>query len=198
VILDAGSARWLLVLHTALGVAAVAASTHLCVWLVKYLRGAHGRRRAVQRFAMIALCLHGAAFVVGNLAYPTYKTRVRAEYLDSTDAVAADIDARLRASAERERRETGTASTSDAEIAREVAAAPADATRAARWFDSKEHWVAVGLALALAVVALTRAWNPERDGRGAAPFVVMAAFAACATLWFAATVGVLTATWRAI
>ena len=79
-ILDAEPARWLLVLHTALGVAAVAASTHLCVWLAKYLRGAHGRRRAVRNFAAIALALHASAFLVGNLAYPTYKTRVRAEY----------------------------------------------------------------------------------------------------------------------
>jgi hypothetical protein len=198
VILDAGSARWLLVLHTALGVAAVAASTHLCVWLVKYLRGAQGKRRAVQRFAVWAFALHAAAFVVGNLAYPTYKTRVRTEYLDSPAAVGADVELRLRAAAERERRETGTATTTDADISREIAAAPSGAARAARWFDSKEHWVAVGLALALAVLALTRAWDPERDGKGASPFVAMAAFGACATLWFAAIVGVLTATWRAI
>jgi len=95
-VLDAGPARWLLVLHTALGVAAVAASTHLCVWLSKYLRGQHGRRRAVRRFAAIALVLQALAFVAGNLAYPTYKTHVRAEYLDDADAVRADWSARER------------------------------------------------------------------------------------------------------
>lgn len=198
-ILDGGSARWVLLLHTGLGVAAVAASTHLCVWLRKYLRGASGRRRAVQRFALIALVLHAGAFLIGNLAYPTYRTRVRAEYLDSADAINADAEARARATATlRARALGGSASPSDAELARATAGTADRGATIARWFDSKEHWVAVGLALAIAVFALLRAWDPERDGRGAATFVWLGALGACATVWFAAIVGVLTATWRAI
>lgn len=199
-ILDAGPARWLLLLHTTLGVAAVAASTHLCVWLAKYLRGASGRRRAVQRFALYALALHAAAFLVGNLAYPTYKTRVRAEYLDSPDAITAVGESQVRAAAATRARALGQTPRplSDGEVARQTAGLTAGADRIARWFDSKEHWVALGLVLAIAVLAIVRAWDPERDGRGPAPFVVMAALGACGTLWYAAIVGVLTASWRAI
>jgi hypothetical protein len=199
VILDGGWARWVLLLHTALGVAAVAASTHLCVWLRTYLRGASGRRRAVQNFALIALLLHAGAFLIGNLAYPTYRTRVRAEYLDSADAINADAEARARVNATvRARALGGSANASDAELARATAGAADRGAKIARWFDSKEHWVAVGLALAIAVFALLRAWDPERDGRGAATFVWLGALGACATVWFAAVVGILTATWRAI
>jgi hypothetical protein len=200
VILDAGPARWLLVLHTALGVAAVAASTHLCVWLVRYLRGASGRRRAVKRFALYAVVLQAAAFLVGNLAYPTYKTHVRAEYLDSPDAIAAVAEAQIRSAAATRARALGQPPhrLTDGEVARQSAGLATAADHIARWFDSKEHWVAVGLALAIAVLALLRAWDPERDGRAPAPFVVMAAFGACGTLWYAAIIGVLTATWRAI
>ena len=57
-------ARLLLVLHTVLAVAAVATSTLLVVWLARVRRGAHGRLRAVRRFAVILAVLHGAAFDV--------------------------------------------------------------------------------------------------------------------------------------
>ena len=199
-ILDAEPARWLLVLHTALGVAAVGASTHLCLWLRKYLRGARNKRRAVRRFAVIALSLHASAFLVGNVAYPTYKTRVRAEYLDSPDALEADAIARVRQAAAMRARSLGrpAPTMTDAEAAREVTGVTAGAERIARWFDSKEHWVAVGLVLALAVAAMVRAWDPERDGDAPAPFLMLAALGACGTVWYAAVVGVLTASWRAI
>jgi len=200
VILGAAAARWMLVLHTGLAVAAVAASTHLCVWLRAYLRGASGRRRAVRRFALIAVALHAAAFLAGNVMYPTYKTRVRAEYLDSSDALTADYAARLRANATRRAASIGAPPPviDDRAIAREIAGIPADANQAARWFDSKEHWVALGLALAIAVFAILRVWDPERDGRLFAPIVRLAALGACGTLWYAAIIGVLTASWRAI
>ncbi|HTJ46080.1 MAG TPA: hypothetical protein VL463_28440 [Kofleriaceae bacterium] len=199
-ILDAGPARWLLLLHTALGVAAVAASTHLCVWLTKYLRGASGKRRAVQRFALYAVVLHGLAFLAGNVAYPTYKTHVRAEYLDSPDALTARARAEIESEASIRARATGDTprAVTDGDVARRTQGLAAGADRIARWFDAKEHWVALGLFLAIAVLALVRAWDPERDGRGPAPFVRLAAYGACATVWYAAIVGVLTASWRAI
>jgi len=199
-VLDAEPARWLLVVHTALGAAAVAASTHLCVWLARYLRGQYGRRRAVRRFAAIAFVLHGLAFLAGNLAYPTYKTHVRAEYLDDADAVRADYGDRVRQAARRRAQALGQEARipDDATVAHEINGVARRAEKAAKWFDTKEHWVALGLALSLACLIILRAWDPDRDGRAPAPFVALLALGACATLWYAAVVGVLTATWRAI
>ena len=199
-VLDAGPARWLLVVHTALGAAAVAASTHLCVWLAKYLRGQHGRRRAVHRFAAIAFVLQGLAFVAGNLAYPTYKTHVRAEYLDDADAIRADWAGRVRQHARRRAQAVGAPERvpGDPEVAHRISGVARGAEKAAKWFDTKEHWVALGLVLSLACLVLLRAWDPDRDGRAPAPFIGLLALGACATLWYAAVVGVLTATWRAI
>ena len=82
------AARWMLVLHTALGVAAVGAATHLVLWLRRYSRGAYGMRRAVRRFAVLSLGLHAAAFLAGNIMYPTYKVEVRVAYLENATAVA--------------------------------------------------------------------------------------------------------------
>ena len=49
------AARWVLLVHTALGVAAVGAATHLVLWLRRYVRGESGRRRAVVRFAWLPM-----------------------------------------------------------------------------------------------------------------------------------------------
>ena len=57
-------ARWLLVLHTICGVALVAASTHLVVWMRGYLRGEFGRHPAVVKFSYITLSLFAVAFVL--------------------------------------------------------------------------------------------------------------------------------------
>ncbi|MCE9571911.1 MAG: hypothetical protein K8W52_02025 [Deltaproteobacteria bacterium] len=199
-ILTATAARWLLVLHTAVAVAAVGASTHLCLWLWRYLGGASGKRRALRRFAVLAMVLHGAAFVIGALAYPTYKTRVRIEYFDDADAVAAMVAARAEAQTAIQSRLAGhpVAGPSAAALARETAAAIDGADRIARWFDTKEHWAALGLALAIACAALLLAWDRDRDGDGPALVVRLCALGACGSLWFAAIVGVLTASWRAI
>jgi len=56
-VLTESAARWVLVLHTIVGVAAVGAATHLVLWLRKYLRGQSGKRRAVVRFAWLVLAL---------------------------------------------------------------------------------------------------------------------------------------------
>src|SRR5262245_23022218 len=77
-VLTESAARWLLVLHTALGVAAVGAATHLVIWLRAIARGQLGRLRSARRFAWIVLALQLAAFAAGNVMYPTYKTAVRA------------------------------------------------------------------------------------------------------------------------
>jgi len=171
--LSLSAARWLLVLHTGLGVAAVAAGTHLVIWLRRYLRGAQSRR-VVVKFAAIFVALQVAAFVAGNAMYPSYKVEVRTAYLENSQAVAAD--------------HPGGATE---ELVRSAA-------QAARWFDVKEHWIALGLLASAAVLLILAFWDAERDGATFAPIVVGLATIACATVWLGAIIGVLTAAWRAV
>ena len=83
------SARFLLVIHAILGAALVGATTHVAWSLRRYSRGEFDRHHQVRRLAWIGFGLFLAAFVTGNLLYPTYKIRVRGEILDSGDAIAA-------------------------------------------------------------------------------------------------------------
>lgn len=191
--LTESAARWLLVLHTALGVAAVGAATHLVLWLRRYLRGDFARHRAVRRFAWLVLVLHAAAFVAGSLMYPTYKVEVRAAYLENPTAVASDYAARQREVehlAARERVQPPEASPSRELVQR--------AAKAARWFDVKEHWVSLGLFVSAALVLVLGLWDPRRDGGALVPVVLGLAGVAAGTLWLAAVIGVLTASWRAV
>jgi hypothetical protein len=194
-------ARWLLLLHTALAVGAVAASTHLVIWLWKVRRGQHGRLRAVRRFAVIAAALHLGAFVAGNLMYPTYKVRVKVGYLKYSDALLDDAEARERVAYELQRRfqDRDAEPPSDAEIARATEHVPRQANKIAQWFDAKEHWVAMGLPISLLLAFLLRAWKPERgEGGEVGGIVLLLAIGACASLLFGAIVGVVTASWRAV
>jgi hypothetical protein len=170
-------ARWLLVLHAILGAATVAASTHLVVWLRGYLKGKPQRRRAVRRFAWISLTLFALTFVAGNLGYPTYKVRVRTGYLENPPAVQAAMP--------------------DAEPAA-VEARYQATSRMARWFDVKEHWVALGLVLTFACLLILRRWEPTGEAAVIAPLVVAMAGTAAATAWLAALVGLITSSYRAI
>jgi hypothetical protein len=198
-VLTEAAARWVLLLHTALGVAAVGAATHLVLWLRKYLRGQAGKRRAVVRFAWIVLALQLSAFIAGNVMYPTYKVEVRAAYLENASAIAAD-----RAIRERELERV---------VAREGAApnqAPVTtdivrrAAGAARWFDIKEHWVSLGIFVSIALLVLLRHWKPDEDGvehGGSAairPIVMTLGVITAGTIWLGAIVGVITASWRAV
>jgi hypothetical protein len=192
-VLSESAARWLLVLHTALGVAAVAAATHLVIWMRGYLRGQLGRRRAVRRFAWISLALHAAAFLAGNLMYPTYRVEVRAAYLENAGAIAADRAAH--------QRELERLAAREGAPAPEVAPASEhvrDATRAARWFDVKEHWVALGLLASLGLVLLLAFWDPRTGAPAIAPAALGLAVVIAGTVWFGAIAGVLTSSWRAV
>lgn len=209
-VLSESAARWLLVLHTALGVAAVGAATHLVIWMRGYLRGpssssappspaappggAHGRRRrAVRRFAWISLALHAAAFLAGNLMYPTYRVEVRAAYLENAGAIAADRAAH--------QRELERLAAREGAPAPEVAPASEhvrDAARTARWFDVKEHWVALGLLASLGLVLLLAFWDPRTGARAIAPAALGLAIVIAGTVWLGAIVGVLTSSWRAV
>lgn len=191
-------ARLLLVLHTILATAAVAASTHLVVWLIRLLRGGPVSLRAVRRLALYAGALHLTAFLAGNLMYPTYKVHTKVAYLANPEAVLADGEARLRATLQLEHRfGDRDARLTDGAIARATAPLPNDAIRVARWFDAKEHWIAMGLPLSLGLAFLLRGWAPA-EGRAITPVIVSFAVGACFTLWFAAIVGLITASYRAV
>ena len=194
-------ARLLLLLHTALAVGAVAASTHLVLWLRKVRRGQHGKLAAARRFALYAALLHLGAFVAGNLMYPAYKVRVKVSYLQNPPAVLDDAEARAARALEAERRfhDPAAPAPSKGQLTRSHAGKPGAADRIGRWFDSKEHWVAMGLPLALALAFLLPAWRPE-PGEGAeiGGFVFLLALGACFTLWFGAIVGVLVTSFRAV
>jgi hypothetical protein len=192
-VLTESAARWLLVLHTAVGVAAVGAGTHLVIWLRRYVRGAAGLRRSVLRFAWLVLGLELSAFLIGNVMYPTYKVEVRAAYLENGAAVAADHAAR----------DHDLARLADREHARPIeapatAAIVRRAAQAARWFDVKEHWIALGMMCAAALVLILSLWQPSRDGPVLAPVALGLAVIVAATSWLGAIIGVMTAAWRAV
>ncbi|MDQ3341863.1 MAG: hypothetical protein M4D80_42490 [Myxococcota bacterium] len=191
--LTENAARWLLVLHTALGVAAVGAVTHLVIWLRRYVRGQYGKRRAVQRFALYALLLHIGAFVAGNIVYPTYRVEVRAAYLENAGVIVADQETRAR--------ELDKIAAREGSPSRELA--PTNevvkrAAKAARWFDVKEHWVALGMLASFALLLVLHFWDPKRDGTGLASIVIGLSVVIAATVWLGAIVGVLTSAWRAV
>lgn len=191
--LTENAARWMLVLHTALGVAAVGAATHLVIWLRRYVRGNYGKRRAVQRFALYAFVLHAAAFTAGNVMYPTYRVEVRTAYLENAGAIVSDRSARAQQLDKIAARESAPA----------VQHAPVNdvvrgAAKAARWFDVKEHWVALGMLASLALVLVLRFWDPSRDGTALASIVIGLAVVIAGTVWLGAIVGVLTSAWRAV
>ena len=190
--LDDTAARWLLVLHTALGVSAVAAGTHLVIWLRRYLRGATGKRRAVRKFAWIFFALQCGAFVAGNVMYPTYKVEVRTAYLENATAITADRATRATETARLAAREHVAPSAQPAtqDLVKRMA-------RAARWFDVKEHWIALGILASAAVLLILSLWDVD-EGRVLAPIVTTLAVIACGTVWLGAIIGVLTAAWRAV
>jgi hypothetical protein len=195
-----GAARWLLVLHTVVAIAAVGSATHLVLWLRPYLRGTFTRQRAVKRFGVLTAALFAAAFVLGNVIYPIYKVRVKVEYLQNPSALQQDAALRLdhRAAVEARYRGAEVAPPSEAAIAARTHGLPRSAEKMARWFDVKEHWVAMGLPLALGCMVLLLAWDPRRDGPGPATIVFLLALGAAATLWLGAIIGVITSSWRAI
>jgi hypothetical protein len=192
-VLTEAAARWILVLHTGLGVAAVGAATHLVVWSRGFLRGEFGRLRAVRRFAWIMLVLQVLAFAAGNLMYPTYKVEVRTAYLEDREALVAQQAAHAEQVARIASREAAAVPepTATSELIRRAAAA-------ARWFDVKEHWVALGILASLALVLVLSFWDPRTGARELVPVVFALAVVIAGTVWLGAIIGVLTASWRAV
>ena len=191
--LTEAAARWTLVLHTALGVAAVGAATHLVLWSRGFLRGSFGRLRAVRRFAWIVLALQVCAFIAGNVMYPTYKVEVRTAYLENREALVAAQAAhrdQLRRIANQEAAAVPEL-TATGDLVRRAAGA-------ARWFDVKEHWIALGILASLALVLVLGFWDPRTGARELVPVVFGLTVVIAGTLWLGAVIGVLTASWRAV
>jgi hypothetical protein len=192
-LLTESAARWMLVLHTALGVAAVGAATHLVIWMRRMIRGQFGLHHAVKKFAVISLVLHTLAFIAGNVMYPTYKVEVRAAYLENSVAIAAGQEDHQRALERIAARDATRppAPTATAELVRRAAAA-------ARWFDVKEHWIALGLLATLGLVLVLGFWDPRAGGRELTSVILGLAIIVAATLWLGAVIGIATASWRAV
>lgn len=180
-------------LHTVFGVAAVGAATHLVIWLRRYLRGKTGSRRGVLKFARLTLAFQVAGFVAGNAMYPTYKVEVRAAYLENPTALIEAHEARSSWAARVIASEGGQPRQASAMtgVVRRGAAA-------ARWFDIKEHWVALGIIVSAALLLMLSRWPVDRQQSPLAPIALALAIICAATLWLAAIVGVLTTAWRAI
>lgn len=158
----------------------MAVATHLCVWIRAYPRGEFGRHPAARWFATTALVLYSSQFLLGNVLYPTYKVRVRSEYFDHQAAVREDAMKRQMAEGQGE-----------------TVTVP-HLGWLGRLFDVKEHWVALGMALACAVCALAWAWDPRRDGPGAATLFVGMSVGLALCAWIGALVGLYVASYRAV
>jgi hypothetical protein len=122
--------------------------------------------------------------VIGNLHYPTNKVRVRAEYLDKPSAIADEL--RLR---EAQRQALGTAS--------EAPRRSVGLSSVARLFDVKEHWVALGCAASLVLLALSRLAHPKDHPRVLILYLGLVVTVA-ASAWFGALVGLYTASFRSV
>lgn len=176
----------LLVVHAVLAAAAVGAATHAVLWLRRSLRDG-GRQRAVRRFGQLTLLLVALTFAVGLIIYPTYRTRVRAEFLDNAAAIAA-----TRAAAQAARPAPAVAPGPDA-LDEEVARA----ARIARWFDVKEYLALVALLASAALALILSAWRPEAAASIGGVTLGLAGLVA-ALLWATAIIGVVTASVRAV
>ena len=180
-----GVIRPLLVVHTVSAAVLVASTTHHVIWCRGYLRQEYGRDQGEKRFALIAATAFAITFLLGNLLYPTYKVRVRAEYFDNPAAVAEEQKLR-------DSQRHGPAAQSDALTSMGGGLGPV-----ARLFDIKEHWVALGCAASLLLLFLSRRAHPKDHPR-VLPLYLGLAVIACSTAWIGAIVGILTASYRAV
>ena len=179
-------ARPVLVCHAVAAAVLVGSTTHHLLWCRHYFRGRYGQVKAEKRFATIAMLAYVTTFVIGNLLYPTYKVRVRAEYLDNPQAIAEEL--KLRAGEQRD---------VAAGMPAPVPVTPPDLTRVSHLFDIKEHWVALGCAASVILWLLSRRAHPREHRRVLTLYVGLAAFA-CGAAWLGAIVGLVTASYRSV
>ena len=174
-------ARPLLLLHALGGAVVVGSTTHQLIWSRAYRRGEFGRHRSEKRFVTILVIAYALNFLVGNLLYPTFKVRVRSEYLDDVRAVVEQ--AKLR----------------DAQALGEprTTVVPGSLSNAGRAFDIKEHCAALGFAAAIGLYVLRRRSHPH-EVPAAAPLYLSLSLFACVTSWVALLVGLYVTSLRAV
>lgn len=191
------SARLLLILHAVLGAATVAVSTHFFLWSRRWSRGEGYERyaRGARWFAGVGVGIYLAQFALGNLAYPVYRVRVRAEFLESPTALAEDTELRRRAAAATRAR----AEVAPAEPAHRSSHRDLRGEWIARLFDVKEHWAALGLPLILVAAWIVMRWDPKRDPSRATRWLLLGATGGtAAAAWLAALIGLYVSAVRAI
>lgn len=84
------SARLWVLAHAAGAVVLVGASTHLSLVTLGYLRGRY-KLRLGRIYAATVLVTYLITFVLGSLAYPTYRYHVRGLYLDRYEVWASNL-----------------------------------------------------------------------------------------------------------
>lgn len=179
-----GWARPLLVVHAALAVFLLGATTHQLLACRHYLRGRFARADLERRYARAAALCYLATFGVGLLEYPAYKVRVRAEYFDAPSAVDGEVALRRQA----------------AEQAQSLAPAAGHARDlgwVARLFDVKEHWAALAVAAAVALWILSSVAHPSEHPEATGIYVALSAVL-CSATWLAALVGLVTTSYRSV
>lgn len=210
----------LLVAHAAGALSCVALTTHLLLWLRPWRKDA-GNHYSVRRFALLALGAYGFTMLMGMALYPTYRVRVRAEYLENPSAIsrlteeqatAARLAEARNLESRRFRRGLGSAPASASRLSDpaplsederdEIAERAEDRiTRGAklvRWFDVKEHWSALGLMLAAALALLLWVTPSGAPHRGIARTTMGLALASAGIAWFAAIVGIVITAARSV
>ncbi len=153
------------------------------VWLRGYFGRQFSRYKGERRFALITACAFVSTFVLGNILYPTYKVRVRAEFFDNAIAVGDEI--RLREAQHK--------------VAPPAATTPIlpSLSRVSRLFDVKEHWVALGCGASLLLLLLSRLAHPREQPQTLILYLGLALLV-CGTAWCGAIVGLITASFRAV
>ncbi len=170
-----------MVVHAISAAVLVGAASHHLIWSRDYLRGRFSAVQAEQRFALIAASAFVLTFCLGALLYPTYKVRVRAEYFDRPAAIQSESELR-------KAQHLGEAASPDSSVS---------LSSVGRLFDIKEHAVALGCAASLLLLALSRFAHPQ-DHPLTAPLYVGLSVFVCATVWFGAIAGIVTASYRAL
>jgi hypothetical protein len=173
--------RPLSLLHAVTAATLVGGATHHLLWCLGYRRGRWQRVQAERRLAAWNAALFLGAFLCGALLYPTYKVRVRVEYLDSPSAVTAEAELRRAHQAE----------------PAPVAGGGGGLAWVGRLFDVKEHWAALGAAAALALFALSRLAHPRERPEVLVLYLGLSALV-CATAWTAGIVGLLVMSYRSV
>jgi len=207
VVFAEAAAPLLQIAHAILAVASVGAATHLALWLRGHRVGRPRRHAATRRFAALSAGLCLATFVVGLVIYPTYRTRVRAEYLDEPAIVARDHEQRQRARDEVAGRH-GVEPMAGAPTPETTRMQTRRAVLLSRWFDVKEHWAAIFTLSSIAIYMLLRGWrragksdadtSTELANSTVGAIAFWAAVLTAAGLWACALIGLFVANARSI